>query len=1134
MNCRGLLLLETVWLSTSVLAFAAEPTAPPVISPAQIEADWLRQDEVRVRQAPASPNSRKITCADDATGGCDGNKTGKWGFHTENEDNPWWQVDFGAEQTLDRLEIYNRCDETAGRASRLIVLLSTDGKQFDKAYQHDGKPFYGFTDKKPLVVKLAGAKARLVRLQLPGKSYFHLDEVEVYTADGHDNVARRKPATQSSVSQWSVSHKKTPDTLDMRTREYPIELAIERGLKLAENLAAAGVDVAHDAKELADLGERARSLTPDAPDAERPQSVRPLARQQLYFDVRQTVRRLALKNPLLDFDSLLFCKSAPGQFPHMSDQFYGWWSRPGGGIFILEDFKSNTPRLRCLTPDFAPGSFLRPDLSYDGRRVLFAYAKHYKHVPELPNKVNKANLPEDAFYHIYEIDLETRLKGSGPCFRATAAREDGASWPKNGPDPVDGSGLRQLTRGKYDDFDARYLPSGDICFLSTRKGQFLQCAAANTMQTTTADLPDSYVRCGGGDSRPVPVFTLHAMGSDGGNLRPISAFENFEWTPAVAADGRILYTRWDYIDRFNGHFFSLWSTNPDGGNPQLVYGNYTVRPQVVAEAMPIPGSTKLAMIAGAHHSNLGGSLVLCDRTRGTEEAAPLTRLTPEVPYPETEANGPCYYLNPWPLSEDHFLVSFSDRPLPPHCRVDDSERNPVNATGLYLYDAFGNLNLLYRDPEISSGNPIPVRPRPKPPAYADTVDRTGPQEGRFLVQDVYEGLGGVPRGSIKRLRVVAVPPKVQPYMNNPVLGISKEDPGKFVLGTVPVEADGSAHFYVPSGVSVLFQALDADGLAVQTMRSLTYVQPGQTLGCVGCHEHRDVAPGVAQRGEEAEGRGETVVRNAGSPRPRVREGKGNLGHEDKGRSPLVHVGEGLGERGGGSVKDSAPRPSGPPLVAMREPSKLTLGPDGSWPLKFSELVQPVLDRQCVSCHSPMGSDPAATKFDLSPAKSYDNLLRFGNKDIEKLAIEKDRSYVGDCVARRSKLWALLTAGSEQTRRHGDAETRGGGGERAEGGGEIVVRKGVGDTGSPRPLVEEATANVEFNEKPRPPLPHVGEGLGVRVGGAAHFGVSLTATDRERLATWLDTYAHRVGHYSDEQEAQLRKAKRDWSEMLSDN
>ncbi len=198
------------------------------------------------------------------------------------------------------------------------------------------------------------------------------------------------------------------------------------------------------------------------------------------------------------------------------------------------------------------------------------------------------------------------------------------------------------------------------------------------MATIEQTLPDSYVRCGGDNWRPVPVFTLHRIDGDGGDIRPISAFENFEWTPSVAADGRILYARWDYIDRFNGPFMSLWSTNPTGTNPQLVYGNYTSRPQCVFEARAVPNSQKLVFTAAAHHSNMGGSLVLLDRTRGTEHERPLTRLTPDVCFPETEGWPRHYYANPYPLSEEYFLVAWSDKPLPPHSFVTTDERNPLN------------------------------------------------------------------------------------------------------------------------------------------------------------------------------------------------------------------------------------------------------------------------------------------------------------------------------------------------------------------------------------------------------------------------------------------------------------------------
>jgi len=900
---------------------AAGPVQPEPVNPAitrqKIEADWLHQDAVRA--ATGLPQEGEdVAPEEDALGGCDGVKNGTWGFHTEKEDNPWWQVDLGQSTRLNEIRVYNRCDQTAKRNSRLIVLVSDDARSWRQVYQHDGTTFLGQPDRKPLVVGLNAEKARYVRLQLPGNSYFHLDEVEVYAAGDTRNVALGRPATQSSTSRWSTRH--APVAAPAKT--YATSRVIERGLLLAESLRRLGAAVEQEAGTLRRVAEQLGRLPEDASEA---------TRRGLYLEARWAVRKMALSNPLLDFDTILFVKRAPGMFPHMSDQYYGWWSRGGGGIYLLKGFKGDEPRVECLTDDWPVGNFLRPDLSYDGKRVLFAYCKHYPDLARVQNKVDKEALPEDSFYSIFEMN-------------------------------IDGSGIRQLTRGRYDDFDARYLPDGRIVFLSTRKGIALQAGRVSAAATCERTCADSYVRCGGGNSRPVAIFTLHRMDGDGGNLCAISAFESFEWTPSVAHDGRILYARWDYIDRFNGPFMSLWSTNPDGTNGQLVYGNYTKRPQCVFEARAIPNSRKLVFTASAHHSITGGSLCLLDRTRGTEYDRPITRLTPEVPFPETERNVDMYYAGPFPLSEEYFLVGWSDRRLPSHKLMwEDDPKNPKNAMGLYLVDAFGNLEPLYRDPEISSMYPIPLRRRAKPAVRASVVDWGDPEEGRFLLQDVYEGLDGIERGTVKRLRVVGVPPKTQPQMNSPVLGVSREDPGKFVLGTVPVEEDGSASFRVPSGLPVFFQALDGDGLAVQTMRSLTYVQPGQTLSCIGCHESRDTAPAV------------TAV----------------------------------------------------PLAALREPSKLAPGPEGSWPLRFDRLVQPVLDRHCVGCHSPQSDDRQAARLDLTAANSYQTLISFGEEDLKQLAFEKDASVVGDGVARNSKLLASLTedGGHEGVELDGDSLRR---------------------------------------------------------------------------------------------------------------
>ncbi len=291
------------------------------------------------------------------------------------------------------------------------------------------------------------------------------------------------------------------------------------------------------------------------------------------------------------------------------------------------------------------------------------------------------------------------------------------------------------------------------------------------------------------------------MNPDGGGIAPFRPSRRSNTRRRLAADGRILYCRWDYIDRFNGHFFSLWSSNQDGSNAQLVYGNYTRAPQATMEPREVPGSNKILFTGAAHHSITGGSLALLDRTKGTEGEGPITRLTPETPFPETEQNVGHYYANPWPLSEDLYLVSWSNRRLPPHSRVTTDEANPVNAQGIYLLDRHGNLELLHRDPAISSMSPIPVRRRRCSPAktrYAASG------VGRYLLQDVYSGLAGIERGRVKRIRIIGVPPKVQPHMNVPAAA-SAVRTGKYVI---PLHARSRRmdrrRFQVPSGSVALF------------------------------------------------------------------------------------------------------------------------------------------------------------------------------------------------------------------------------------------------------------------------------------------------------------------------------------------
>jgi hypothetical protein len=290
----------------------------------------------------------------------------------------------------------------------------------------------------------------------------------------------------------------------------------------------------------------------------------------------------------------------------------------------------------------------------------------------------------------------------------------------------------------------------------------------------------------------------------------------------------------------------------------------------------------LVAVAGAHHGHAFGSLVLIDpRVEDDNAMSQLERLTPEVPFPESEgrpiANYMCYGT-PWPLSEDDYL-----------CVYDGESKN----RGIYWLDRDGNRELIYRDPEISCLSPIPLQSRPMPPIIpsrtsqaAEDADRD--QSATVAVMNVYDAdFSWPPETRIEALRIFQLLPKSTAPPNRPRIGAANQTNARAVLGTVPVEADGSVYFEAPVGMPIYFQAIDQHGTAVQSMRSATYVHPGEKLVCLGCHER----------------------------------------------------------------KHDPPRPySSLPQALRRAPSPIQPDVDGSNPFNYVRLVQPVLDRHCVACH----------------------------------------------------------------------------------------------------------------------------------------------------------------------------------------
>jgi hypothetical protein len=501
-------------------------------------------------------------------------------------------------------------------------------------------------------------------------------------------------------------------------------------------------------------------------------------------------RRIIFSHPALEFDRLMLTKRPPPLLSAPGDNYYGINSGTGPGLVILDQWKTDQPAETVLLEGkLPPGCAMHPDLSFDGRRIVFAYADHTP--------------PRDQWqFFLYEIG-------------------------------VDGTGLRQITGGPHDpltgaggrmtvlfeDYDPCYLPDGGFAFISTRN--------------------QGGVRCHNGD-RYCPTYLMYRCDADGSSIRQLSFGEANEWDPTVMPDGQILWLRWDYINRPVIPTLGLWTIRPDGTGAEHFFGNYTPNPQRICQARPIPQSRQLIATTAGHHTMHAGSLILIDRMVAPDGLEAITRFTPEATFPESEPHSPVSFSSPYPLTEDLFLAAFSPYPLP-----GSMEHIPRHdAFGIYLVDSLGGRELIYRDPEISCFEPMPVVPRPKPPVLPTLLAEQPTREtGVFYLQDVYESSQGIPRGTIRRLRVNELIP--QPTQRVPYSSAVTFEVLKRIVGTVPVDESGSVAFEAPAGVPLQFQALDEDGLAVMTMRTFTHLQPGERAGCVGCHEPRNHSPSMA-------------------------------------------------------------------------------------------------------------------------------------------------------------------------------------------------------------------------------------------------------------------------------------------------
>ena len=408
---------------------------------------------------------------------------------------------------------------------------------------------------------------------------------------------------------------------------------------------------------------------------------------------------------------------------------------------------------------------------------------------------------------------------------------------------VDGTGLRQITDHEmWSDLDPAYMPNGDIVFVSERCGFSLQC---------------------NGPPRDETSCNLYSVRPDGTGVRWLNYSKDGDYQPHIFNDGTIGYCRWEYQERGPLTIQSVWYMRPDGTGADALFKQHMDNPWAFQNTREIPMTTgsdrKFVSIAAGHHTLACGPVCILSPSRGLNEASAIEIVTPGVLPPEGGMSGfpvkegGCddnggYYMYPWPLSEKFFLAAYTYSKEQPLGLGQEARGADEKGYGLYLIDVFGNKELIYKDTEISSSFQIPLRARSRPPVIASTLDPELVDMALCTVSNVADGVDGIDPSEIKYIRVAR---RVGwPYTKETGGQRYEMDANSWglnwtpalVFGEVPVDENGSASFYIPSNVAVYFQILDANKQEIKRMRSFISFQPGESRSCVGCHETRAIAP----------------------------------------------------------------------------------------------------------------------------------------------------------------------------------------------------------------------------------------------------------------------------------------------------
>jgi hypothetical protein len=515
---------------------------------------------------------------------------------------------------------------------------------------------------------------------------------------------------------------------------------------------------------------------------------------KLYLAVRRVKRRILFGNPAIDFRRVLLIDGGAlrGHESGHRNTYGGDLAVQGPSRILVVDGLRPDANATDVIPS-GSGSVMRMDLSFDGSMLLYSLRP-----------------AEERSYHLFEVPLSPEGKAGGAA--------------------------RQLTNSPYHDLDPIYLADGRIVFSTTRGNTYVRC------------LPNS------------PCSVLARCDADGGNIRIISNNNEPDYTPCLLPDGRILFTRWEYTERPLWRLQKLWTMNPDGTGLAHYWGNRSSHPDLLWEARPVPGTQKVMFTGVGHHNVGGGPIGIVDVNEGRDFPNGLYKVTAEVAWTEvgdpregSRIYSPTYrpnhqfgsFASPYPLSSHDFLVS---------ARAGGGRGG--GAYWLYLMDVDGNRELIYAG--TGGGGvwcAIPLRPRAKPPIIHDRVQWPAAGEkardGVFYSINLCDGVEGLPPGKAKFVRVLQQDHKTYSMgfkslrHSGPTISALQEDAVKRILGTVAIQGDGWVSFKAPAARALYFQLLDANQRCLQIMRSFVGVMPGESRGCVGCHEGHSTAPTAA-------------------------------------------------------------------------------------------------------------------------------------------------------------------------------------------------------------------------------------------------------------------------------------------------